>query len=277
MAGPLCPGQHFPETSHELWPSPDSLGFSTRVLFLPCGLSCQSRAGETHQGNGRAVHISKLSSWGQQLLHLLQNRNMVLVTFKFYFLHPYRSSMSRAEHFPRQVTQLFAWRNLTLPQTAQPCGSLAVLAPAPWLLPLSREWGHCGGRWEERFHHSNKAHLKYCIVHLAKCRYWSSPSDCGIFAALAKRHTVGSLVNLHCSVQRWQMAQECTCWFLDLTHSQGRVHSTQCYCAAAVGGPGAVCSSGFLNFVFVLQRFIWMLTKVPGDMGMCFRQMLYEV
>lgn len=27
------------------------------------------------------------------------------------------SSMSRAEHFPRQVIQLFAWRNLTLPQT----------------------------------------------------------------------------------------------------------------------------------------------------------------
>lgn len=27
------------------------------------------------------------------------------------------SSMSRAEHFPRQVIQLFAWKNLTLPQT----------------------------------------------------------------------------------------------------------------------------------------------------------------
>lgn len=25
-------------------------------------------------------------------------------------------------------------------------------------------------------------------------------------------------------------------------------------------------------FVFVLRRFIWMLTKVPGDVGMCFRQ-----
>lgn len=148
MAGPLCPGQHFPETSHELWPSPGSLGFSTMVLFLPCGLSCQSRAGETHQGNDRAVHISKLSSWGQQLLHLLQNRNMVLVTFKFYFLHPYRSSMSRAEHFPRQVTQLFAWRNLTLPQTAQPCGSLAVLAPAPLTLATFQRVGTLW--WEMR-------------------------------------------------------------------------------------------------------------------------------
>lgn len=68
-------------------------------------------------------------------------------------------------------------------------------------------------------------------------------------------HTVDSLINLICSVQRWQ-TPECTLRFPDLRRSQGRVHSTQSYCAAVVGGQVAVCFAGFLNLVFVLQRFI---------------------
>lgn len=101
MARPLCPGQHSPQTSHELWPSPSYFRFSTWVLFLPYGLSFQSRADETHQGNSRAGHISKSSSWGQQPLYLLQNRNMVLVPSKSCFLHPYGRQHEQSTALPK--------------------------------------------------------------------------------------------------------------------------------------------------------------------------------
>lgn len=101
MAGPLCPCQCSPQTSHELWPFPGYLGFNTWGLFLSCGLSPQSRAGETHQGNTRAGHILKLSSWGQQPLYLLQNRNMVLMAFKSYFLHSYGRQHEQSRGFPK--------------------------------------------------------------------------------------------------------------------------------------------------------------------------------
>lgn len=63
-------------------------------------------------------------------------------------------------------------------------------------------------------------------MHLAKCIYWCSPSDYGTFAALEHTHTVGSLINLICSVQRWQMPQEHTLVSGSHTQSvQGAQHS----------------------------------------------------
>lgn len=76
--------------------------------------------------------------------------------------------------------------------------------------------------------------------------YWCSLSDYCTFAALGNTHTVSSLIDLICSVQRWQMPQEHTLWFPDLTGSQSRVHSTQHCCAAAVGGQVAVFCWFFL-------------------------------
>lgn len=134
------------------------LRFRTWGFFLPCGLSLQSRAGETPQGNSRARHISKLSSWGQQPLYLLQNRNMVLVTSKSCFLHPYGKQHEQSRAFPKASHPVVCMEELN---SSPDCIALwqPVLAPAPWLLSLAREWGHYGGTREERSHHSGKAYV----------------------------------------------------------------------------------------------------------------------
>lgn len=54
-----------------------------------------------HQGNSRAGHTSKSSSWGQQPLYLLQNRNMVLVPSKSCFLHPYGRQHEQSTALPK--------------------------------------------------------------------------------------------------------------------------------------------------------------------------------
>lgn len=70
-----------------------------------------------------------------------------------------------------------------------------------------------------------------------------------------------------------EMLQEHMLWFPGLTHGLCRMHSAQRYCAVVAGGQVAArIVVGLFSFIFVLHRFIRMLTKAPGDMGMCFRQ-----
>lgn len=117
------------------------------------------------RGNSRAGHISKLCSWGQQLL---QNRNIVLVTFKSCFLHPYRRQHEQSRAFPKANHPAVCMEELN---SSPDCIALwqPVLASAPLTLVTSQRVGTSW--WDMEGNVSLQWQCIYIILHSAFSKY----------------------------------------------------------------------------------------------------------